>query len=92
MDATIVNAKATNGVNETANAVNKTPNAPSLRCKPAEPVNTGLAISLPPYQRAPSLSKYQGIGAIQTLLDFFRAFSALLEHQQPLAELFAWIQ
>ena len=43
-DATNANENATYGANETANAVNKTPNAPSLRCKLAELVNLGFAI------------------------------------------------
>ena len=47
IDATIASENAAKGVNEAAKAVNKTPNAPSLRCKLAEPVNAGFAIGFP---------------------------------------------
>lgn len=46
-DATIASENAVIGVNETAKAVNKTPNAPNFRCKLAELVNSGFAIGTP---------------------------------------------
>lgn len=47
IDATTASTNAEAGVNATDNAENKTPNAPSLRCKLAELANADLAIGSP---------------------------------------------
>lgn len=44
IDATTANANAAYGVNVTANAENKTPNAPNRRCKLAEPAKVSFAM------------------------------------------------
>jgi hypothetical protein len=68
-DATNASANATMGVNVAAKAVYKTPNAPILRCKLAEPAKVGFAIGKNSFNVAPGLMKSRA-EAVQTLLPF----------------------
>jgi hypothetical protein len=48
IDATNVSENATVGMNVTAKAENRTPNAPNLRCKLAEPAKVEFVIDMLP--------------------------------------------
>src|SRR5690554_4897953 len=66
-DATSASENAITGVNVTAKAENKTPNAPNLRCKLAEPAKVGFAIGNSSFNDASGLMLSRA-EAVQTLL------------------------
>ena len=81
IDATNANENATLGANVTAKAENKTPKAPNLRCKLAEPAKDGFAISKISLNVASRLIQSRG-EAVQTLLPF-RVYIQSIRWQQP---------